>query len=99
VPLAAADQVVTALERSFEVELSNREIDRIWATVEVVIVTVVGSGMRHTPGVAGRVFSGLGAENVNVIAIAQGSSEVAISLVVDGPDMELAVRTLHNLVE
>jgi aspartate kinase len=99
VPLSAADQVVTALEGTFEVELANREIDKIWATGDVVIVTVVGSGMRHTPGVAGRVFSGLGAENVNVIAIAQGSSEVAISMVVDGPDMELAVRTLHNLAK
>ena len=55
--------------------------------------------MRHTPGVAGKVFSALGEENVNVTAIAQGSSEVAISLVVDSPDMELAVRTLHNLVK
>lgn len=99
VPLASADQVVTALEGAFESELSNREIDRIWATGDAVIVTVVGSGMRHTPGVAGKVFSGLGEENVNVIAIAQGSSEVAISLVVDSPDMELAVRTLHNLVK
>jgi len=99
VPLAAADQVVTALEGAFESELSTREIDRIWATEDAVIVTVVGSGMRHTPGVAGKVFSGLGEKNVNVIAIAQGSSEVAISLVVDSPDMELAVRTLHNLVK
>ena len=49
---------------------------------EVVIVSVVGSGMSHTPGVAGRIFSALGADQVNVIAIAQGSSEVSISLVV-----------------
>ena len=87
------------LEGAFKSELSNREIDRIWATGDAVIVTVVGSGMRHTPGVAGKVFSALGEKNVNVIAIAQGSSEVAISLVVDSPDMELAVRTLHNLVK
>ena len=52
-----------------------------------------------SPEILGRVFSGLGENNVNVIAIAQGSSEVAISLVVDSPDMELDVRTLHNLVK
>lgn len=98
IPLSSADKVVGALEYTFESELSNREIDRIWATGDVVIVTVVGSGMKHTPGVAGRVFSSLGDKRVNVIAIAQGSSEVAISLVVDSPDMELAIKTLHSLV-
>jgi aspartokinase len=55
--------------------------------------------MRHTPGVAGRVFSSLGENEVNVIAIAQGSSEVAISLVIDAPDMEKAVNTLHGLIK
>ena len=59
---------------------------------------VVGIGMRHTPGVAGRIFSQLGNQNVNVLAIAQGSSEVSISLVVDSADTEEAVRTLHTLI-
>jgi aspartate kinase len=98
VPFPSAHDVVLALEKAFASELSNREIDRIWASDESVIVTVVGSGMRHTPGVAGRVFSALGEERVNVVAIAQGSSEVAISMVIDSADMEHAVRTLHSLV-
>jgi aspartokinase len=54
--------------------------------------------MRHTVGVAGRVFSQMGANGLNVLAIAQGSSEVSISLVVDSADTENAVRALHKLI-
>jgi len=98
VPSSAVDEVVAALERAFASELVQRDIDRIWATSEVVIITIVGSGMIHTPGIAGRVFTSLGQQNANVIAIAQGSSEVSISLVVDQKDAEVAVRALHALI-
>ena len=54
--------------------------------------------MRHTPGVAGRVFTQLGNNRVNVLAIAQGSSEVSISMVVDAADTENAVKALHELI-
>jgi aspartate kinase len=97
VPAESAERVISALESAFTSELSRRDIDRVWATGEVVIITVVGAGMRQTPGVAGNVFSLLGQRGVNVIAIAQGSSEVSISLVVEAPDAEPAVRALHEL--
>jgi aspartate kinase len=54
--------------------------------------------MRYTPGVAGRIFTALGEQQVNVIAIAQGSSEVSISLVVDAADAEVGVRAIHSLI-
>jgi aspartate kinase len=98
VPTDSADQVLDALQRNFALEISERDIDRIWATEDVSIITVVGMGMRHTPGVAGRIFSQLGKDGVNVLAIAQGSSEVSISLVVDTADTECAVRSLHELI-
>jgi aspartokinase/homoserine dehydrogenase 1 len=98
VPAESADHVVKALEKSFAMEISERDIDRVWATDEVAIITVVGIGMRHTPGVAGRIFGQLGNNQVNVLAIAQGSSEVSISLVVDASDTENAVRALHELI-
>jgi aspartate kinase len=98
IPTHSADEVLAALQRNFAVEISERDIDRVWATGDVSIITVVGIGMRHTPGVAGRIFSRLGDQNVNVLAIAQGSSEVSISLVVDSADTEEAVRALHELI-
>ncbi len=98
VPSAAASQVLPALEATFAAELAHRDIDRIWSTEDTAIVTVVGTGMRDTPGVAGKIFTALGQCGVNVIAIAQGSSEVAISLVVSQEDVEAAVSALHALI-
>ena len=98
IPAESAEQVLSALQKNFALEISERDIDRVWATDDVSIITVVGIGMRHTPGVAGRIFSQLGNNNVNVLAIAQGSSEVSISLVVDTADTECAVKALHELI-
>ncbi|HSF79881.1 MAG TPA: aspartate kinase [Anaerolineales bacterium] len=97
VPDAASQGVVAALEKTFAVELEERDIDRIWTSGEVVILTVVGLGMIHTPGVAGKIFTLLGEKGVNVIAIAQGSSEVSISLVVLESDADRALQALHPL--
>jgi aspartate kinase len=99
VPTGSAEQVITMLTKAFAHEIESRDIDKVWATQEVGIVTVVGEGMRSTPGVAGRVFTALGNNKVNVVAIAQGSSEVSISLVVDGVDVQHALRVLHQLIQ
>jgi len=98
VPSQAAPAVVAAIQAEFEREIKGRDIDRVWASQEVVIISVVGAGMIHTPGVAGRVFSTLGFHQFNVIAIAQGSSEVSISFIVDSKDGTQAVRALHSLI-
>jgi aspartokinase/homoserine dehydrogenase 1 len=98
VPSDAAESVINALQAVFASEIEDEDIDRVWMTDNVSIITVVGVGMRHTPGVAGQVFSQLGNNKANVLAIAQGSSEVSISMVVAAADTELAVRSLHELI-
>ncbi len=98
VPTESADQVLDALQKNFAIELSERDIDRVWATDEVAIITAVGSGTRNTPGVAGQIFSKLGDKEINVLAIAHGSSDVSISMVVETKDTEIAVRALHELI-
>jgi bifunctional aspartokinase / homoserine dehydrogenase 1 len=98
VPSDSAEQVLEALEENFALELSERDIDRVWATDEVAIITVVGSGTRNTPGIAGRIFSKLGDNDINVLAIAHGSSDVSISMVVETKDTECAVQALHELI-
>jgi aspartate kinase len=98
VPGKAAETVKHALEEEFRLELARRDIDSITTTDECAIVTIVGAGMRHTPGIAGRVFSALGNAGVNVVAIAQGSSECSISLVVAAPEADEAVRAVHGLI-
>lgn len=98
VPAGDTDAVISGLEKEFADELRRRDIDRVWALQPVSIVTVVGAGMRGTPGIAGRIFSALGEEAINIIAIAQGSSECSISLVVDAADTIGAVRNIHTLL-
>ncbi|HEY9075520.1 MAG TPA: aspartate kinase [Anaerolineaceae bacterium] len=98
VPIESAPQVIAAVSEAFEREMQRRDIDRVWATGEVVIISVVGAGMRSTPGVSGKVFSALGNAGVNVIAIAQGSSEVSISFIVSAEDAFRAVQVLHQLI-
>jgi aspartate kinase len=99
VPQAAVPRVTGALEHEFERELARRDIERIWALDEVVVVTVVGAALQKTPGVAGRVLSSVGEGGINVIAIAMGSSECSISLVVDAASAREALRRIHRLLE
>jgi aspartokinase/homoserine dehydrogenase 1 len=99
VPAVSVKRVLEMLNAAFAHEIEDRDIDSVWATEEVGIVTVVGEGMRSTPGVAGRVFTSLGDNKVNVIAIAQGSSEVSISLVVSAAATQQALRILHGLIQ
>jgi aspartokinase/homoserine dehydrogenase 1 len=94
----AATTVVEALAHEFRLQLDRHDIERIWSLDDVVIVTVVGGAIRQTPGVAGRVFGAVGTAAINVIAIAMGSSECSISLVVDSADADRAVRCLHELI-
>ncbi len=98
IPLASAQAVIASLEAEFAAEIGQRDIDRVTALEPVGIVTMVGAGMRGTPGIAGRIFSVLGERQLNVIAIAQGSSECSISLVVADDDVADAVRQLHSLL-
>lgn len=97
-PLDATGKVIESLEAEFATELHRQDIDSITAHQPVAIVTVVGSGMRGTPGIAGRLFTTLGQSRVNVIAIAQGSSECSISVVIDEWETETAVCRIHDLI-
>ncbi|MEJ5310754.1 MAG: aspartate kinase [Anaerolineae bacterium] len=95
IPTEAVAGVIAAIEEEMALELSRRDIDRVWAMDDVVIVTAIGAGMRGTPGVAARIFGALAQKQINVIAIAQGSSECSISLVVAADQATEAVRQLH----
>ncbi|MEI6290163.1 MAG: aspartate kinase [Chloroflexota bacterium] len=98
VPAVSAEIVLTALSKVFASELADKDIDQVWATEDVSIITVVGAGTRNTAWVPGKIFSKLGEIDVNVLAIAHGSSDVSISMVVEGKHDTQAVRALHELI-
>jgi aspartate kinase len=91
-----AHATVDALRKEFAQDLAHEVVDHITVDPNVAIVAVVGENMRGTPGVAGKTFNALGQEKVNLIAIAQGSSETNISFVVDDKSMQTALRVLHR---
>src|SRR5882724_11088914 len=91
-----AHATVDALRKEFAQDLAHEVVDHITVDPNVAIVAVVGENMRGTPGVAGKTFNALGQEKVNLIAIAQGSSETNISFVVDEKSMQHALRVLHK---
>jgi bifunctional aspartokinase / homoserine dehydrogenase 1 len=95
VPEAEADHAVAALEEAFVLERKSKLIDRVRAEREIALIAVVGLGMRGRPGIAARTFSALSGAGVNVVAIAQGSSELNITIAVSESDATPALQALH----
>jgi aspartokinase/homoserine dehydrogenase 1 len=95
-PDAEAAHAVNALEEAFLLERKSKLIDRIRADHEIALIAVVGLGMRGRPGIAARTFSALSGAGVNIVAIAQGSSELNITIAVSERDATRALQALHN---
>jgi aspartate kinase len=93
---AHAQGTIEALRREFAQDLAHEVVDHITMDPNIAIVAVVGENMRGTPGVAGRTFHCLGKEGVNIIAIAQGSSETNISFVVSDDSVKPALLAAHR---
>jgi len=91
-----AKRTVDALRQQFAQDLVHQKVEHITLDPNIAIVAVVGENMRGTVGMAGRTFSVLGRENINIIAIAQGSSETNISFVVSSQDMKKALLAVHR---
>jgi bifunctional aspartokinase / homoserine dehydrogenase 1 len=91
-----AKRTVDALRQQFAQDLMHQKVEHITLDPNIAIVAVVGENMRGTVGMAGRTFSVLGRENINIIAIAQGSSETNISFVVSSQDMKKALLAVHQ---
>src|ERR1700682_348484 len=96
VSTADAERTVEALRREFAQDLAHHKVEHITVDPNIAIVAVVGENMRGTPGIAGKTFNALGRENVNLIAIAQGSSESNISFVVEEKAVKIALITTHR---
>ena len=89
------ERAVEALESALALELAHGYLRPIDVNQEVGLLAVVGEGMQGTPGLAGRIFTAISRERINIIAIAQGSSELTIAIVVRRDGLEAAVRAVH----
>lgn len=91
-----ADRTLKALTEELDPELNNGSIRKFELLEDLVVAAVIGENMRGTPGISGKVFSSLGRAGVNVLAIAQGSSERNISFVIGKRDQAAALKAIHN---
>jgi aspartokinase/homoserine dehydrogenase 1 len=90
------EPVRRALREELALEFQSGRIQNLDIQRDLVIIAVIGENMRGTPGISGMLFSSLGREGINVLAIAQGSSERNISFVITRKDMEKALRSIHK---
>jgi aspartokinase/homoserine dehydrogenase 1 len=96
VPQDHAERARRATESAFAAERIRGQLQDLEVTQGCTILAAVGDGMSGTPGIAARLFGSLARAGVNVRAIAQGSSERNISVVIDGSDATRALRSVHS---
>jgi aspartate kinase len=91
-----AEKTVEALRKEFAQDLDHHKVEHIRVDPKIAIVAVVGQNMCGTPGIAGKTFNAMGQAGVNLIAIAQGSSETNISFVIEEKSVVPALQSLHR---
>ncbi len=84
------------IEQEFELELIAKKLEEVQIEKDLAILAVVGENMKETPGVSGKLFHSLGRNGVNVRAIAQGSSEYNISVIISSNDLAKALNAVHD---
>ena len=91
-----ADAACNVLNAEFAKEIETGAMYHMKAESGLATVAIVGENMKHTPGIAGKLFGTLGRSGINVIACAQGASETNISFVVDGKYLRKTLNVIHD---
>ncbi|MCD7971281.1 MAG: bifunctional aspartate kinase/homoserine dehydrogenase I [Candidatus Azobacteroides sp.] len=93
---ADTDLAMEVLYNEFKREIDQGELNGIKAERDLATVAIVGENMKHTTGIAGKLFDVLGRNGINVIACAQGASETNISFVIDHKNLRKALNVIHD---
>jgi len=91
-----SDLAKEAVEKAFEYEIDRGVVNAIKVESDLSVVAIIGENMRYQPGVSGRLFQALGKNGINAVAIAQGSSELNVSVVIPKEDENKALNALHE---
>ncbi|MFQ7113335.1 bifunctional aspartate kinase/homoserine dehydrogenase I [Hallella bergensis] len=91
-----ADNAVKVLNHEFQTEIEDGAMFPMHAESNLATIAIVGENMKHTPGIAGKLFGTLGRSGISVIACAQGASETNISFVVDSKYLRKSLNVLHD---
>jgi aspartokinase/homoserine dehydrogenase 1 len=96
IPEDNLDKVITLIQEEFALELKYNRINPVEVETDLAMVAIVGNNMKRNIGLSGRVFSALGRNGINVVAIAQGSTERNLSVVIGRKDLKKAMNVLHE---
>jgi len=91
-----AKRALEVISTEFEKEIEDGLVEPLKAEADLCVVAIIGEQMKNVPGVAGRLFESLGKNGINIIAIAQGSSELNISFVISKQDESKALNAIHD---
>lgn len=97
-PKELVPTIIHTVKNHLSHDFQRGDIDRIFASDDVDIITVICPGLRTTPGIAGQIFGILGDANINVLGISFGASDVSINLIVSAHETQPAIQALHTLV-
>ena len=92
-----SEKAKTCVESEFELEIKLNLIDSIIVENDLAVIAVVGENMKNIPGISSKLFTALGRNGINVVAIAQGASELNISVVISNIDKVKAVNAIHEI--
>ncbi|WP_448702056.1 bifunctional aspartate kinase/homoserine dehydrogenase I [Mucilaginibacter sp. AW1-3] len=96
IPPADAVKALHLIEQEFELELQAKKLDKPQIEQNLSVLAIVGENMKQTPGISGKLFHALGRNGINVRAIAQGSSEYNISVIISRSDLAKALNAVHD---
>jgi len=91
-----SDLAKDAVEKAFEYEIDRGVVNAVKVERDLSVIAIIGENMRYQPGVSGRLFQALGKNGINAVAIAQGSSELNVSVVIPREDENKALNALHE---
>ena len=91
-----AQKAKKLVEKAFEYERSMGVVDDVKTEENLSVIAIIGENMRYRPGISGRLFQALGKNGINAVAIAQGSSELNVSVVIPKADEAKALNALHE---
>ena len=91
-----AQRAKEVVEEEFQFELSTKKVNPIVIQKNLSVLAIIGENMRKSPGIAGKFFSALGKNGINIVAIAQGSSELNVSAIIPSKDLEKALNVTHE---
>ena len=98
IPNKYTGNIINGIKNILEDEIKTSFVQNISEINDVSLITIIGANMNNTPGIAGKIFSLIGNENINIIAISQGSSEISISIVINSKNEERTLNILHSLI-